>query len=268
MPDDSSHSLTAHALAQLELALQAGKSGTLRRLLGAMARFHDYSASNVMLIHSQRPDSTQVAGFNTWRKLGRFVKKGERGIVIYAPIRSKRDAAASPDEETVRFRAVRVFDISQTDGENLPEPAPVTGDPCDQLQRLREVIAAYGVTVEHAALRPGHHGSSTGGHIIIASGLSAAEEFATLVHEFAHELMHQRGDRPSSKTVRETEAEAVAFVVGHVIGLDIEDASRDYIQLYDGNAETLSASLSRIQKTSREIVNALLQPQTALATAA
>lgn len=268
MTNDSTHSLTAQALEQLESSLNSGKSDTLRRLLGAMARFHSYSASNVMLIHSQRPDATHVAGFNTWRKFGRFVKKGERGIVIYAPIRPKRDATASADEESVRFRAVRVFDISQTDGENLPEPARVTGDPRDHLLRMREVIAAHGVTVEHAALRPGHHGYSTGGHITIASGLSAAEEFVTLVHEFAHELMHQRGERPSSKTVRETEAEAVAFVVGHVVGLDIVDASRDYIQLYDGNAETLTASLSRIQKTSREIVDALLQPQAALATAA
>lgn len=268
MTNQTSQTIATQALEQLHAALKAGPSETLRKLLVTMARFRSYSASNVMLIYSQRPDATHVAGFQTWRKLGRFVKRGECGLVIFAPIRPRADQEGDSEKPSIRFRAVRVFDISQTDGDDLPEPARVSGDPAEHLHLLRQVIAEYGISTVEQPLAPGILGRSEGGRIVIATGLSPAEQFATLVHEFAHELMHQQGERPDSKTVRETEAEAVAFVVGHAIGLEIADASRDYIQLYDGDAETLTASLSRIQKTSRQIVDALLQPQAGLATAA
>jgi hypothetical protein len=88
-------------------------------------------------------------------------------------------------------------------------------------------------------------------------GLSPAIEFTTLVHEYAHELLHRADDRPTSRDTRELEAEAVAFVVGAAVGLSVSDASRDYIHLYHGDRETLAGSLSRIQRAASEILVAL-----------
>ncbi len=100
-------------------------------------------------------------------------------------------------------------------------------------------------------------GVSRGGRISIRPDLEPAVAFSVLAHELAHELLHRGEDRPASKTVRETEAEAVAFVVCQAIGLETGTAASDYIQLFDGKAETLAASLDRIQKTAAEIIAAL-----------
>ncbi|MGD9789002.1 MAG: ImmA/IrrE family metallo-endopeptidase, partial [Phycisphaerales bacterium] len=102
---------------------------------------------------------------------------------------------------------------------------------------------------------------SRGGRISIRVGLEPANEFSTIVHELAHELLHRGEDRKTiSKTVRETEAEAVAFVVTSAIGLNTGTAASDYIQLYQGNAETLAASLDRIQHVAAGIIAATGQP--------
>lgn len=104
----------------------------------------------------------------------------------------------------------------------------------------------------------GAHGYSQPGLITILESLTSADTFAVLVHEFAHELLHQRGDdRPASKTVRETEAEAVAFIVSTAIGIRSSVDASDYIQLYDGNADTLRQSLHRIQAIAKTILSAL-----------
>ena len=102
-------------------------------------------------------------------------------------------------------------------------------------------------------------GLSSGGKITILPGLPPAEHFATLVHEIAHELLH-RGDRRNhtTRTVRETEAEAVAFVVSSAIGLDTTSASADYIQLYRGDKQTLTESLEFIQRTAADILRAIV----------
>jgi hypothetical protein len=100
----------------------------------------------------------------------------------------------------------------------------------------------------------GADGVSRGGRISIRPGLAPAQEFSVIVHELAHELLHRGEDRPQSKTVRETEAEAVAFVVCQAIGLETGTAASDYIQLYDGKTDTLAASLNRIQYIASEII--------------
>jgi hypothetical protein len=104
----------------------------------------------------------------------------------------------------------------------------------------------------------GAHGYSQPGRITILESPTAADTAAVLVHEFAHELLHQRGDhRPTSKTVRETEVEAVAFIVGTAIGIRSSVDAADYIQLYDGNVDTLRQSLHRIQAAAKTILSAL-----------
>lgn len=106
------------------------------------------------------------------------------------------------------------------------------------------------------------HGRSSGAHITLLPGLPPGEEFATLAHEFAHELLHQTHRRQTTRRIRETEAEAVAFVVCQAVGLDTNTASRYYIHLHGGDAEALAASLDAIRKTAALIISEI-QPSRA-----
>ncbi|MDX2198758.1 MAG: ArdC-like ssDNA-binding domain-containing protein [Phycisphaerae bacterium] len=261
MKAEQAKKLADNALDTLAAALKAGKSESLTAYLAAMGRFHEYSWGNVMLIVSQKPDATHVAGFQTWKSLGRFVKKGEHGIVIIAPmlIKAKEQAAGSAEEQKLlRFKAVYVFDVSQTDGEPLAEFAQVSGDPREHTDRLKTFVASRGITLEYAEHLAGARGRSFGGRIQLLSGMTPAEEFSVLAHEVAHELLHH-GERrnETSKTIRETEAEAVAFVVSQAIGLEVGTHAADYIQLYDGNTDTLAESLEFVQKTAATIIAAI-----------
>src|SRR5436853_3032554 len=137
MADDRVRKLAEEGLNRLSADLEAGKSESLKMYLDAMGRFHRYSWGNVLLISSQRPDATQVAGFHTWHDLGRWVKKGEKGIMIFAPMLVKQKdpatagrAASKPDEvfRLTGFRTAYVFDASQTEGRPLPEFSKTTGE--------------------------------------------------------------------------------------------------------------------------------------------
>jgi hypothetical protein len=257
---------TKEALDYLVESLESGRSEVLVRYLAAMGRFHNYSFGNIMLIARQRPDATKVAGFRTWSSLGRFVNKGERGILILAPmVRHKREERESPPEETdasdrqlLGFRAAYVFDISQTAGNDLPHLTEVEGDVIGLRERLTAWLAGQSIAVTHSIDIAPARGISSGAKITLLPGLSAAEEFATLVHEVAHELLH-RGDRrqETTKQIRETEAEAVAFAVCECLGLKTGTAAADYIQLWQGDAQLLSASLGLVQRTSAMILGVL-----------
>ena len=248
--------------------LEQGHSHGLTAYLTAMGRFHNYSFGNILEIARQRPNATRVAGLYAWNQLGRKVKKGERGIRILAPvvgIRRKKDSEAEKDIRTqnqailVGFRSAYVFDVTQTEGKDLPELLErVTGNVGEYRERLLDFIAAQGIRLEFKESIAPALGMSYGGTIAILPGQSAAEEFSTLVHELAHEMLHKAERRTATtKTVRETEAEAIAFVVGKTIGLSTGRASADYIHLYHGNAVLLTESLEVIQKTSAVILSAL-----------
>jgi hypothetical protein len=194
----------------------------------------------------------------------RYVRKGEKGIAILAPIVGRKksiDGELLEDEQTrlYGFRVTHVWDFSQTDGESLPEFAKVTGDPQGATKRLKAFVAAKSIALEYdERIRPAT-GLSSGGKITLLPGLSSAEEFSVLVHETGHELLH-RGERRSqtNHVVRETEAEAVAFVVSTAIGLDPGTSSSDYIQLHSGDKATLAESLGFVQRTAAEILKAIL----------
>ena len=229
-----------------------------------MAKFHNYSFSNQLLIQLQCPDATNVAGFNAWKKFGRFVKKGEKGIRILAPMIRKsraKDLESSESKEEERkvygFRVASVFDVTQTDGKALPGISRVDGAPGDFLPKLRSLIQNKGIKLTYENL-VGPEGISKGGAIVIDMALDPANEFSVLVHELAHETMH-RGERRSqtTKTQRETEAEAVAFVVSQAIGVETTVRTADYIQLYRGDSKLLAQSLELIRSTSFQIITSL-----------
>jgi hypothetical protein len=250
--------------------LEAGHSDALTNYLTAMSRFHNYSFGNVLEIARQMPTATRVAGFWTWKNLGRSVNAGAKGIRILAPIvgvRRKKGEEAEKDitKQNTRtllgFRNTYVFDVSQTNGVDLPELREVSGDPGESIDRLAAFLRDQGIEIVYNPKIAPALGMSYGGRIAILPGQSKAEEFSTLVHEAAHEMMHKAERRTATtKTVRETEAEAVAFVVGKAIGLVTGSASADYINLYHGNASLLAESLEVVQQTANVILAALEPP--------
>jgi hypothetical protein len=253
--------------------VEAGKSETLTAYLSAMARFRNYSFGNIVAIARQRPTATRVAGFGTWKEMGRFVKRGEKGIQILAPMtgfRRRKDATeqesdSKPQPVLIGFRAVHVFDISQTEGVDLPEfEHNISGEVGGCRDRLIDFLAQQNIALEFNERIAPALGVSYGGKIALLPGQTKAEEFVTLVHETAHELLHRAERRTfTTATVRETEAEAVAFIVGQAIGLEMGNASSDYIQMYNGNATLLAESLEVIQRTSAVILAAIREEEIA-----
>lgn len=262
MKSEQIKEITDRATEQLVAVLNAGRSEALTGYLKAIGRFHRYTWHNVMLIASQQPNASHVAGFRTWSQLGRYVKKGEKGIRILAPIVCR---SAQNKEERVEtaasiagFRVACVFDVSQTEGQELPHIGIVQGDPCGYGERLHGFANAQGISVEYSSELMSARGTSSGGQIKLLTGQSPAEEFSTLAHELAHELLH-RGDRrgTTSRRIRETEAEATAFVVCHAIGLETSSAASDYIQLWDGDAQLLIESLGHVRRAASQMLTAL-----------
>ena len=256
--------LVDRGIRELNQALAAGKSDRLQKYLDVMARFPRYSFNNCILIAMQFPEAQMVQGFRAWKKLGRSVIKGEKGIGIIAPMVGKRkDEDAKPDESETKavlgFKVVHVFDISQTEGDDLPEFAEVSGDPGVNIEAVERLIRSYGIELVYEAIPSGADGVSKKGTIVISPELQPAARLTTLVHELSHELMHFPSNRrkETTKTIRETEAEAVAHVVCQALGLDTLDHCADYIHLYDGDTEVLAKSLDHIQKTAAQILEGI-----------
>lgn len=263
------------ALKELADSLRQGKSQSLLRYLAFMARFHQYSFGNCLLIALQRPEATLVAGFQRWKQLGRTVRRNERGIALLAPMIGRRQPTDSESEDdssaetaahtsrsgsTIRgFRIVYVFDVSQTEGRELASFAQLSGDPGDHIPKLEQLIAARGIQLEYVtSVLQGANGASFGGRIQISLQLPPPQQFSTLVHELAHELLHHGPQREQlSKAVRETEAESVAYVVCRAIGLECSTRAADYIQLWSGSEQTLQESLDRIRAVARDLLQEL-----------
>ena len=269
---------TERAIAELANTLAQGRSETLTRYLGTLSRFHQYSFGNCLLIAIQRPDATHVAGFHRWRDFGRFVKKGEKGILILAPIvRRAKAAAQEPTERTpddlsdaerrvCGFRAAYVFDVTQTEGDELPEFSRISGDPGNKIEKLEALIREHGIELAYEPFLFGADGRSEGGRILVREGLTPPERFAVLAHELAHELLHRTERRKeTTRQIRELEAEAVAFVVATAAGLDGVSRSVDYIQLYSGDKQLLMQSLDHIQRVASSIIEQLTRVEVAAA---
>lgn len=263
MTTEQARKLSEDSLNRLVAELERGHSETLRHYLDTMSRFRKYSWQNSLLIYSQMPAATHVGGYQFWLKMGRHVRRGERGIAILAPMvgrkRTKDDVPA--DDEQARifgFRSCHIWDVSQTDGQELPEFATVKGDPGHYTGRLQAFVASKGIVLEYSDAIAPAKGMCSGKQITLLPSLDLAETAAVLVHELAHALMHFTERRiQTTKTVRETEAEAVAFVVSSSIGLDVNSACSDYVALYGGDKSILMESLSIIQHTASEILQAI-----------
>ena len=249
-----------------EQLAQPGQS--LLPLLGAMSRFSKYSLANQMLIFGQRPDATRVQGYRAWNNAGYQVRKGEKGIAIYAPMRFTR---ADPGDESgtlephgrTGFRLIYVFDITQVDPldgtavESTPAPSDTgTTNAHRALEALKAFLVGHNVELDYQALQPGLLGYTDGRRITCGAGQASDVEFATLAHETTHLLLHFPTDRTTRPdlTTRETEAEAVTYLLCAQLGLEGTEASVEYIQSYRGTPGTLDGSLERIRATAQRLI--------------
>ena len=257
------------AVAKLEAGLHnLLQSDNWRSYLSMHKHFHNYSWNNKLLIWVQMPEATRVAGFQTWKKLKRYVNKGAKGIAILAPIITSKDKEdCLPDEEETKekllvgFRIVHVFDVSQTSGEPLPDIGihRLEGN-SDIYERM---LAVCPFPVQEIEDLNGANGmiEYTSQQISVLASLSSAHKAKTLAHEWAHGLLHVTDPegKQLSRDVKELEAESTAFIVCDTLGLDTSGYSFGYLVNWNGDdaVDNLKQSLTRIQKAADRILQSL-----------
>lgn len=234
---------------------QARASEEMVRYLDFCSKFHKYSVTNVWLIMLACPTASMVAGFQKWKSLKRFIRKGEKAIWILAPILYKEtDSSGKEIDHIFGFKIVPVFDIGQTIGEPLPD-TPNWKSLSKNIELNESLVAfanAKGISVTFKELSGSIQGVSKGGEIEIDTNAGTK----TLIHELAHELMHHEDNCATDRSIKELEAESVAYVVSKYFGLEGLQ-SPNYIVLHGLNGQDFVSSLANIQRVSSEIINAL-----------
>ncbi|CCQ68748.1 hypothetical protein CWATWH0402_1030 [Crocosphaera watsonii WH 0402] len=259
------------------------ESGDWQKYLKVQSQFHNYSFNNVMLILSQFPEASRVAGYQHWQKLGRQVKKGSKSIKILAPLKRKMERENDKGElETktgiVGFRTVSVFDVSQTEGDDLPEiVSPLSGDDQGLIDRLTAFSSQNNVPVLFQGALGANgwcrYNGKTGQpiEIVVDPLLPKQHQAKTLCHEIAHSILHSRTQYNDHipRSQAELEAESVAFIVLHYFGIDSSDYSFPYVagwQQGEDALENLRQSGIRIQKAANQVIEWVeINTQTALA---
>ena len=288
---------TDERVAELTEKLETGimdlyASDSYAKYISAMAKFHNYSFSNALLILFQRPDASFVAGYNTWKQLGRQVKRGEQGIMILAPcgfsavleyekidpITGQTVIGPDGQPETVkkpvlpnRFKIAHVFDMSQTEGKELPQigVSELTGE-VDDYSGIFDRLAALSPLPVQQKDFPGDakgYTSFAENCVVVRSGMSQVQTIKTLVHEIAHAKLHNPADildptKQKQKRQKEVEAESIAYVVCQYYGIDTSDYSLGYVAGWSRGEELteLKASLETIHRTAGEIIDAITPP--------
>ncbi len=236
--------------------------------LRAAAKFHGYSYRNILLILLQRPDATLVAGYKTWQALGRNVRRGEHGITIFAPIpytttRINDETGEAEPQRALWFRPATVFDISQTDGEPIPQPVEPTilagDDEAALYATFVSVAEHHGLTVTQRdpddadQSRLGCY--SRARRLIYVRANPPRQMLKTLIHELSHHLDPDL--TLSAAPERETVAEAAAFIVADHFGIDTGAYSFPYIAGWSGSDDG-RAMLTRVMHRTQRIADALI----------
>lgn len=263
---------------------EAEASDTLKNWLDTFAQFHDYSFNNILLAQYQLAARdtdadrvTRLAGFNTWQDMGRYVKKGESALWILAPSQFvtvcnecddyANDCECDDSDNTRRFptsfRDVPVFDMSQTEGDDLPDLGAwdISGDAGALPDALIDVITADEFDVRLLNETSWPHGSSKGvckhnTDEIDVLQAPDAQLSRTLIHEYAHALTHADDHDTNEKARREVEADAVAYVVGTYYGLDMTGSTLYVARWQSDDPGVLRTRLNRIGNVAKDIIEA------------
>jgi len=265
----------------------AEASAAFQEWLDVQSRFHDYSARNTLLIQLQCPGATKVAGYRAWQsEFDRHVCEGESAIWIWAPIITRKcpgcgnspsyhESSECEHDETepaewaeglVGFRPAPVFDVSQTEGEPLPElETAAVGEADGLVAELLDAGAQLGFDVAVVADDEWSHGDARGvcryedaqPVVEVVERENEADLAMTLVHEYAHALLHDGGFDDPEQAAREVEAEAVAYVVGRACGLDMSGSAFYLAAWRDDDAGVLRERVDRIGRTADRILAAV-----------
>ncbi len=259
------------------------ESEEFKEYLDVASKFHNYSLNNQALIKMQMPEATRVAGYKTWEsKFNRTVKEGESAIWIWAPIITNKcpecgnsksyhnNIGCDYDEKepsewsegVVAFRPRHVFDVSQTEGEELPE---LNTEAYGNAEGLKNALLQSSKNLEVPVVEiqdesEWNHGNARGvmhkdtGAVEVLKRENEADLVRTMIHEFAHYLLHMDEQDKTEKSKREVEAESVAYVVGRHFGLDVSNSAFYLISWSGDEPEAIKERLNRISKTSKKII--------------
>ena len=265
-------------------------SNRYQEFLKTMAKFHNYSFNNTMLIAMQRPDATLVTSYKNWQSMGRQVMKGEKGITIIAPAPYKKmkekevldenqrpimGTDGKPKTEKVEvtvphFKAVTVFDIAQTSGEPIqtlaPELLTAAVQDFDSFMQAIQKISPVPIRFDEINGNANGYYHNVDKEIVIKKGLSESQTLKTAIHETAHAKLHDREIMESlgvekDRLTKEVEAESVAYCVCSSFGLDTSDYSFPYIAGWSSSREMkeMKASMDVIRKTAGEMIDQLTE---------
>ena len=265
-------------------------SNRYQEFLKTMAKFHNYSFNNTMLIAMQRPDATLVTSYKNWQSMGRQVMKGEKGITIIAPAPYKKmkekevldenqrpimGTDGKPKTEKVEvtvphFKAVTVFDIAQTSGEPIqtlaPELLTAAVQDFDSFMQAIQKISPVPIRFDEIDGNANGYYHNADKEIVIKKGLSESQTLKTAIHETAHAKLHDSEIMESlgvekDRLTKEVEAESVAYCVCSSFGLDTSDYSFPYIAGWSSSREMkeMKASMDVIRKTAGEMIDQLTE---------
>jgi hypothetical protein len=275
----TSSQLTRASIDGLVQAIESGHNEVFSSYLATMARFHTYSARNVLLIAAQRPNATHLEGVRSWNELGRSVRPGEKGIFIFAPTigftkkenkaeengkkspkgKKAADSVTNPPQQETHllgFRGVYVFDIAQTGGEELAQ-SPKQVDIAEKLGKLLAFAESRQIKIEYSDRIAPAKGTSYRGLIRLLPNMEPAEAFSVLLREVASQILYNSERRTFvTRAVHQQETKAAAFVVCEALGLESKTLFAD-CQLYYGDARLLTESLEVVHRTAAQILGAL-----------
>ena len=277
----SAQQKTKELTKKLEQAITALKqTNDYKQFLNLMAHLPHYSFRNLALIAYQKPKATMVMGYRSWQKYHRYVMAGERAITIFAPRKVKihtdgtnsssddADDNQNTDSEFVYFRPVSVFDISQTDGADMPNLKGSTesfkGDFPNYRKTVEKIIKLNpGTDVKFVARRSAANGcfDRSANVIKVCDDMSQTETIRTLIHEETHARLHSHGseEEDAGRDVKEAEAEGVSYVVCKAIGINTDDYAVPYITgwMHEADDTAMQEAMGFIQKTANEFINKL-----------
>jgi antirestriction protein ArdC len=260
----------AHAVLARGLAGVRDDPAAMAAFLQFRSCFRDYSLNNSILIWMQRPTARHCMGFKAWTKHGRRVRRGERGLTVFAPVLAKPTAAdiaagTDPDKKTVvGYRTATTFDYEQTeavtDGALVyspPSPRLCADDPVGLVARL-EHVALFSLGYRVSYVDTGYADGmcqTVIKWITVQQRLSPADRASVLAHEICHALAHA-GDTTTSRAQKELQAEGAAYVVLAALGLDTARASLPYLRGWSGGSdEALTAELAAIDSIARDLLD-------------